>query len=230
MTVAASGRSGGVGGDWSCRGLRRPLDKLDQRIQRGPTIPFLRAKPLGGNQHISLLGHSAAGNRAQPALYVLWQSGGSRIKSQLHRRCDLVDVLSARARCVHERLDDGVPVDRERWADRNYPIAKLAASGALAASRRAFRASAGLVPKPNLFCQGGARLRIVGGYHRIVARQVPLLAILLWRQFMVSHQVSLQHRKALAVFQANDAVRAHRLLHWDSRCWLFRLHWCSADV
>src|SRR5689334_13372813 len=131
---------------------------------------------------------------------------------------------------MYERLDNGAIVDRQGWSNRNHPIDGVTASGLFAPTRCAFRTSSGLAPKAYLLCQCGARLRILRSDHRVIARQVPLIPVLLRREFMVGHQVSLQHRKAFAIFQADNAVRPDRLLHRYSWCWFFDLRGSLTNI
>ena len=85
------------------------------------------------------------------------QTGYRRIEPQLHRGRDLVDVLPARSRRTHERLDDCPLVDRDGRRDPDHPIADrpAPASGALAPAVGTLRRPSGLPSQPDLLGQRG---------------------------------------------------------------------------
>lgn len=119
---------------------RRTLEQPDQCVQRRLAIAFLGAMTLRRDQHDALLRHAPARDAVQSRTHVVRQTGRCRIEAQLHRRRNLVDVLSTRSRRTYKTLSDGPLVDRDRRRDPDQARPFLRGAARFA-GRPAFRPS-----------------------------------------------------------------------------------------
>src|ERR1700755_761228 len=71
-------------------------------------------------------------------------------------------------------------------------------------------ASLALAAEAHLLGKLRAGGSIVGRNHRIARIQVPLFTILVWRQIIVGHQVTLERLELVAVLEADDIVAMDR--------------------
>src|ERR1700722_9664197 len=78
--------------------------------------------------------------------------------------------------------------------------------------RYALLPPAPLLPQSHLLGELGAGGRVVRRHHRIVGRQIPLLAVGLGRHVVLRAQVALERLELLAVLQAHDMVGRDRAL------------------
>src|SRR6185295_5339840 len=72
------------------------------------------------------------------------------------------------------------------------------------------RRALALGAEADLLGEGATLLGIIGGDHRIVGVEAPLLPILVRRQVVMGHQVPLEHLQLLAVFETDNIVRLDR--------------------
>src|SRR5437870_830265 len=77
-------------------------------------------------------------------------------------------------------------------------------------------APAAALPEADLFGKARSRLGIGGRHHRIVALQIPFLAILLGRKIMMSAQVPLDGFEFFSVLKTDDVVRSDGFPHRNS--------------
>src|SRR4051794_6489879 len=73
-------------------------------------------------------------------------------------------------------------------------------------------ACARLGAEADLLREAGALLRVGRGDHRVVVGQAPPLAVLLGRHVVAGLEMPLEHLQLLAVLEADDVIRHHRLL------------------
>src|SRR5690242_482582 len=89
------------------RGPRRTADQFDQALERVLAVALLGPVALGGDEEHALLAEPSAGQPLQPRADVARQRRrAADVEAQLHRRCQLVDVLPAGTGGAHEALLD----------------------------------------------------------------------------------------------------------------------------
>jgi hypothetical protein len=79
------------------------------------------------------------------------------------------------------------------------------------------------------FLASEERLGIVGSHEGIGQREFPLPPVLLGREFVICHQMPLEHREVLPAFKTDQMVMADRLLHWHGRFVAWRSAWPALD-
>src|SRR6266545_574533 len=92
-------------------------DELCETQARVLAVLRLRAMRARVDDEDVVIGHPAAGQRAQSIANVRRERGSADVVTQLHRRRYLVDVLSAGTRRADEALLEFTVVDHQSWND-----------------------------------------------------------------------------------------------------------------
>ena len=160
-----------------------------------------RSTPFGAS--LAPLGNAASLARHQSSMYA--------------RACVAYRLGLVCGRCLSQHS----PIQRDVLG-RAYQACKL--TQAVWREERSLRLFPPILSKPKLLRQCGACSGICGCHHRIVARQVPLRAVLIWGH-PKSAEMPLKRLEFLPIVETDDMVGANRLTNRNGRgkgCWLLR--------